>query len=343
MAAENASVRVNNPEPDHFLAFWEVILPCQQPPFNRQSIFYNPAAIYLSGVTDMFEKILLPTDFSPDSQRVLSYVKDIPGVREVILHHVIDATRPSRKGWEHGPKIENAKILMEENRRMLETGGMTAQVVVDIIVDPITHGTIPLAILSKAEACNVSLIMMGARGRNTIREILIGSVSAGVIRSAQVPVLLMRFPAGAATTEKTPGLFSRILVPVDLSARSRDVLAVFKNIPSVGKVILFHVVDKGESEEEIQAGVHTAKERLAVMEKELAATGLAAESRVHVGYPPDEIIATADREDVSLILMSPQGEGWSRELRALFIGSTTNAVVRRAHRTVLITNSGRPA
>jgi hypothetical protein len=56
--------------------------------------------------------------------------------------------------------------------------------------------------------------------------------------------------------------------------------------------------------------------------------------RVHVGYPPYEI--TTERDDVSLNLMSPRGEGWTRELRALFVGSTTNAVMLMANRPVQI-------
>jgi nucleotide-binding universal stress UspA family protein len=284
----------------------------------------------------MFEKILLPMDFSADSQQVLEYVRDIPGVQEVVLLHVIDATRPSRRGWEHGPKIENAKILMEENRRALEKSGIQAEVIVETIVDTITQGDIPLTILEKAETGKVALIMMGARGRNTIQSILLGSVSAGVIRRALTPVLLMRFPPESRTANGHRGLFSRVLVPVDFSKPSRSALSLLQGIPPAGEVILLHIVDRGESEEEIRAAVRDAKERLAVMEKELAATGLSVESRVHVGYPPDEIITTAEREEVTLILMSPQGEGWSRELRALFIGSTTNAVVRRAARPVLV-------
>jgi len=34
--------------------------------------------------------------------------------------------------------------------------------------------------------------------------------------------------------------------------------------------------------------------------------------------------------------MSPQGQGWTRELKTLFIGSTTTAVIRRAQVPVLI-------
>lgn len=289
----------------------------------------------------MFETVLLPTDFSSDSQKVLGYVKDIPGARKVVLFHVVDATRPSLRGWEHGPRIENAKILLEESRQVLERDGRTAHVIVDVIANPVTQGSVPLAILDKAEACNASLIMMGARGKNTIREILLGSVSAGVIRSARTPVLLMRFPPGAVATEKRTGLFSRVLVPVDFSAPSRDVFSLLSEIPAPEHVILLHVVDRGESEEEIRDAVRDAQEKMAAMEKDPALSGLPVTSLVHVGYTPDEIEATAEREDVTIILMSPQGEGWTRELRTLFIGSTTNAVVRRASRPVLVTAGSR--
>ena len=284
----------------------------------------------------MFEKVLLPMDFSADSQRVLGYVRDIPGVREVILLHVIDATHPSRRGWEHGPQIENGKILMEESRLALEKDGVKTETSIETIVNTITQGDITLTILEKADMEHVSLIMMGARGKNTIQNILLGSVSASVIRHAKAPVLLMRFRPGTHDTEARRHLFSRVLVPVDFSEPSRYALALLKDIPVTGRVILLHVVDKGESEAEIQAAVGEARERLAMMQKDLATAGIDAEVSVHVGYPPDEINATAERSDVTLIIISPQGEGWTRELRALFIGSTTNAVIRRAHRPVLV-------
>lgn len=291
----------------------------------------------------MFEKILLPTDFSRDSQKILEYVRDIPGVRKVILLHVIDATRPSRRGWDHGPHIENARILLDENRRALERSGIQAEVIIDTIASTITQGDIPLTILEKAEISGASLIMMGARGKNTIQNILLGSVSANVIRRAGIPVLLMRFPPESCTPETRPNLFSRVIVPVDFSGPSRSALTLLEEIPSTGQVTLLHVVDKGETREEIQAAIGVAKEKFAVMEKDLAAAGIVAEPVVHVGYPPDEIIATAERNDATLILMSPQGEGWTREIRALFLGSTTDAVTRRARLPVLISAGRKPS
>jgi nucleotide-binding universal stress UspA family protein len=290
----------------------------------------------------MFEKILLPTDFSPYSRKVIGYVTDIPGVQTVILLHVIDATRPLRGGGKESTRIENAEILMDEIRQVVAKSGVQAEVAVETIVNTITQGDVALTILEKAETENVALIMMGARGKNTIQSILLGSVSASVIRRAAVPVLIMRFAAGSATAGEHRNLFSRILIPVDLSGPSMDALAMVRDIGPAGEVRLLHVIDKGESEPEIRDAVRNARRRLDRVRKDLAATGIKADVRVHVGYPPDEITATAERDDVSLILMSPQGEGWTRELRALFLGSTTNAVVRRAQCPVLVT-ARRPA
>lgn len=284
----------------------------------------------------MFEKVLIPTDFSPDSQRILWYVKDIPGVREVLLLHVVDATHLSKWGWDHDPHIENAKILIGENRNALENAGVKTEVDVGTLVHTITHGDIPLAILKKTELENTSLIVMGARGKNTIQNILLGSVSANVIRKAKIPVLLMRFPPDTCGADDRRNLFSRVLVPVDFSEPSGNSITLLKNIPATGRIVLLHIVDRGESEKEIQALVQSALKKLDLIKMDLEKAGISAEARVHVGYPPDEINATAERDEITLILMSPQGEGWTRDFRALFIGSTTNTVIRRAHCPVLI-------
>jgi nucleotide-binding universal stress UspA family protein len=292
----------------------------------------------------MFEKVLLPMDFSTDSERVLEYVREIPGAREVILLHVVDATRPALTGGDPTEEQRRARTLLEERRQALERHGIIhAEIAVETIANPITQGDIPLTVLEKAETEKVSLIMMGARGKNTIQNILLGSVSANVIRRAKIPVLLMRFPPEQVQADRHRNLFSRVLVPVDFSQPSKTALSLLQGIRAAGTILLLHVVDRGESETEIEAAVRDAQKKLAAIRDELAASGITTETRVQVGYPPEEINAAADRDDVTLILMSPQGEGWTRELRALFIGSTTNAVIRRAHRPVLISAASPPA
>jgi hypothetical protein len=45
-------------------------------------------------MVDMFEKVLFPTDFSKYSQKVLECVRELPGVNEVVLLHVIGPADP---------------------------------------------------------------------------------------------------------------------------------------------------------------------------------------------------------------------------------------------------------
>ena len=300
--------------------------------------------MYISRGTDMFEKVLLPTDFSYGSQRILAYVRDIPGLRKVTLLHVIDPTTLSQRELDQGTKEENPQILIEENRKALERAGVTADLSVETIVPAIPQSDIPLTILETAETAKVSLIMMAARAKNTDKTILTRSISANVIRSARIPVLLMRFPPESGTPDGHRNLFSCVLVPVDFSKPSEQTLALVKRIPATGRVILMHVVNDGKSdtieasvEAAIQAAVQAARNRLESIQQDLAAAGITAEIRVSTGYAPDEINATAERDNVTLILMSPYGEGWARNLLTLFIGSTTSAVIRRVHRPILVT------
>jgi nucleotide-binding universal stress UspA family protein len=285
----------------------------------------------------MFEKVLLPTDFSGDARNLLACVGDIPGVHEVILLHIVDATHPPKGGRTHDALIENARIVLAENKAFLENLGLTVQIKIDVIVSMITQGDVPGAILETAKDENASLIIMGARGKNPIQSILLGSVSATVIRRATTNVLLMRYPSDKGMGEKSCArIFSKVLIPTDFSKPAGNAVALVQELRAVGQVVLFHVVDKGESEKEIQEHVQAAKEKLKKIEEEFVRAGFNAISRVRVGYPPDEIISAAGNDDVSVIVLSPYGEGWVRDLKAFVVGSTTSAVTRRANRPVLI-------
>jgi nucleotide-binding universal stress UspA family protein len=68
-------------------------------------------------------------------------------------------------------------------------------------------------------------------------------------------------------------------------------------------------------------------------------TGPGRRVTVHVleGRPADRILALAEKENVSLIMMSSQGKSWSRQIRT---GSTTFDVARRAMCPVLVVRPG---
>ncbi|NJD52964.1 MAG: universal stress protein [Candidatus Methanoperedens sp.] len=282
----------------------------------------------------MFEKVLFPTDFSEYAQKTLECIGEIPGIKELMLLHVVDATHPSKRGWTHGPHIENTKILMGEKKEYLNSLGLKVQTKLDVI----TEGDVSRVILETAEKEKVSLIVMGARGKSPIKDFLLGSTSANVVRHAKTSLLIMRYKLvkdleGVKHEKFCPMIFSKVLLPTDFSEFAGDTVSFIKNIKEIKDIDLLNVVSKGETEEEIEENVNEAKKRLVDIKEEIGQAGFMVKDHVRVGNVPEEIISTAEDENVSLIAMSPHGKGWIREL---LVGSTTCAVVRRANRPVLV-------
>lgn len=291
----------------------------------------------------MFEKVLVALDFSPYSQKIIDRISEIPGIQEVILLHVVDATRPARLEWTDGhPQIEEPRILMEEIKGRLEHPGLKVRINVDVIVNAITQGSIANAILEIARTENVSLIVIGARGINPIQELLLGSVSSSVIRYATMNVLIMHFPPKYDDTGTSPEsslrkLFSKVLVPTDFSRSARDASAFLKTIPGIQEIVLLHIVNRAESQPEIATCIKDAQTRLADMKKEFIEEGVDVTVHVRVGDPTDRILSVAEEDDVSLIAMSAYGTDWLREM---LLGSTTFTVVRGTKKPVLIIRAG---
>ncbi len=282
----------------------------------------------------MFEKILFPTDFSEYAQKTLECIGEIPGIKELVLLHVVDATHPSKRGWTHGPHIENARILMEEKKEYIENLGLKVKTKVDVI----TEGDVYRAILETAEKEKVSLIVMGARGKSPIKDLLLGGVSSNIVRHAKTNLLIMRYKLvedleGIKHEKFCPMIFSKVLLPTDFSEPAGKTISFMKEIKDIQEMVLLNVVNKGETNEEIEENVNEARRKLGDIKDELGRAGFMVKEHVRVGNLPEEIISTAEDENVSLIAMSTHGKGWFREL---LVGSTTCAVVRRAKRPVLV-------
>lgn len=282
----------------------------------------------------MFGKVLVPTDFSQHAKKTMLCLTRIPGIKEIILQHVVNATQYTKHGWTHEPHIENVKIQLEEERKFLEDLGFVVKVSVDVI----TSGDISTAILRKAECESVSHIIVGSRGRGQVKGLLLGSVSADILRHGKTNLLIIRHSIadeleGVAYSRFCPGIFSRVLLPTDFSEPAQKALASIKKIEGVGEVHLLHVVTKGETHEEIESNIQDATKKLEEIKTGLANEGLTVKMHIRVGRPADEITSLADREDISLILMSSHGKGLLTEI---FIGSTTLGVAIHANRPLMV-------
>lgn len=282
----------------------------------------------------MFGKVLFATDLSEYAQKTLECIGDIPGVKEVVLLHVVDATHPSKHGWVHGPHIEDARIHLEEHKVHLENLGLKVKTKVDVI----TEGNISHSILKTADEENVSLIVMNAHGKSLIKGLLLGSVALDVMRHAKTDVLLMRYKLaesleGEKLQKFCDKIFSKVVYPTDFSLPAEKALSLLRKLDSIEKIELVHVVTKGETEEEIEASVHEAKKKLEGVKDELGSMGFTVKEHVRVGSPAEEICSVAEDEDASLIAMSSHGKGWFKEL---LLGDTAFDVVKNTKRPVLV-------
>jgi nucleotide-binding universal stress UspA family protein len=286
----------------------------------------------------MFEKVLFPTDFSGFSQRMLPCITDIPGVKEVILLYIIDATQSSGYGLTHQQERENAHLIMEEKKAYLEERGLKATTYVEVITD----GTMYRKILAIAEREKVSLMVTGTHQKSLFETFMHGSMSYDLLHHMNTQVLILRenaveLPRGKSCEETCPHIFSKVLVPVDFTENSRELLAIVRGMHGISELVLVHVVTEWENSREIENGVANARVELAKIRKDLEQAGFRVAVHIRVANPAENIVSLAEAENVSLILMCARKKDW---LEKFLEGSTTFSVVQSAKSPVLILRRG---
>jgi nucleotide-binding universal stress UspA family protein len=141
-------------------------------------------------------KILVATDGSPDSGRAALRAVDLAHAFGSELHvvHVVPLSPPYFVvGQEdvEGPSLyeedtQRARQLLDEQvRRIEEAGG-------EVTEAHLRTGEPDAEVISLAEEMGVDLIVVGARGLNPLKRLLVGSVSSSIVTHAHCPVLVSR-------------------------------------------------------------------------------------------------------------------------------------------------------
>jgi universal stress protein A len=145
----------------------------------------------------MFNRILVPTDFSPPSDAALEYARILAAKFGSTLRilHVIDDPSASSEFVADGfaPSTEDIQAaLLEHARKSLDRlMNLVDRSRYNAHVDAVI-GTPAEAIINYASATGTSLIVMGTHGRTGLAHLLMGSVAEQVVRTAPCPVLTVR-------------------------------------------------------------------------------------------------------------------------------------------------------
>jgi nucleotide-binding universal stress UspA family protein len=278
----------------------------------------------------VFEKVLIPTDFSDYSKKVIECIGDVPGVKEVVLLNVL--TRPTvDEFWDPMAEIKAAEDLLMKLKTSIKAPGINVRVKAEFMMEGEVSGVIQRV----AEDEQVSLVAMGARGKSRIKSVLLGSVSRNMLRFGDAHLLIMRYKTvKSGDMEKyCERVFARVLFPTDFSQPAEMVLSFLKGFGKIGELVLLNVISKGETEGEIEANVASATMMLDDIAQELSKGGIKVTPKVVVGHPVEAIRSEAENEDASLIAIISQGSMATGKGR---IGSTVYDVANSASRPVLI-------
>lgn len=150
---------------------------------------------------DSFGRIVVPFDFSPDSEYALGVAREMAerhGSR-IELVHVIQP--PIVAGGVYGMPMPGPTMIdgsLQAQKALAavaeSAGGPTVEA--HVLEGPPAWELADFSIQSKAD-----LIVIGSHGTSGIRRFLLGSVSEKVVRSAPCPVLVLRRPEDEAEAE----------------------------------------------------------------------------------------------------------------------------------------------
>ena len=144
----------------------------------------------------MYQRILVPVDGSPTSERALQEALRLAGQqsgRLELVHVLGDVRLMEANSYINYAEMKDA--MTSAGKKLLEQTQMAAQqsgTAAEVKLLEAGGARIASAIVEEARQWQADLIVIGTHGRTGFSRVLFGSVAEGVVRTAQIPVLLIR-------------------------------------------------------------------------------------------------------------------------------------------------------
>ena len=276
----------------------------------------------------MIEKMLFPTDFSSYSLIITEFLEDLKkaGLKEIGILFVVNTEKLSTVSGGFDPM----KYVEIEERRADEEMPKLVEIIEKFglktsVIKPYPSGD-PVREIVKVSK-NYDFIAIGARGRGLLKEILLGSVSEGVVRKSEIPVFVFKSKTeisefGVKCYKPCEFLFSKILVAYDFSAYSRKALKYASEIAkrTGGEIILLHVYEDEKKD------LRTIADELRT--EEIKVTEIEA-----YGSPAKVILSKQTEMGATTIFIGSRGLSLSKTIA---VGSVSDPVVRMSEVPVFV-------
>ncbi len=152
----------------------------------------------------MYQRILVPVDGSPTADRGLQEAIRLARLTHADLRliHVIDelsfALGIDSYGYYAGELLDLLRKNGEDVLRKATETVRAQGIAVDSVLYENLEKTVAQRVIAEAELWKADLIVIGTHGRRGVRRLVLGSSAETILRSAPVPVLLVRSADDAA-------------------------------------------------------------------------------------------------------------------------------------------------
>lgn len=293
-----------------------------------------------------FERILCPTDLTPDSDESLRYGIALAKAYDAklsVINCVDNYAVGSLKERANIKKLLDSSV--RRHLRLPQSVDFSWEIV-------LADGDPKEAITEQAAEHRIDLIVMRSR-RRPYAAALLGSTAETVCRTAPCPVMVThpREQNWAGITTNEIGL-RRVLAAYDFSSDSELALSYGLSLAQEcqAELHVLHVLPSRSARSEapelaflppgVEDGFREAASRLHSAVPPDSRVWCEVKQAVREGHPYREILAYADEQNIDLICIGASGTGFG--MRALF-GSNADRVLRQAPCPVLITRPLRPA
>jgi universal stress protein E len=289
------------------------------------------------------EAILVATDLTAASDQVLRAAAALAALADAKLHvlHAFDFpfdpyTEKTLARASFPDRMRDAERAMDEQVRRAARPG------VDVASREVVIYEAYKAILNRAAAVGADLVVLGPHRRRALGDAFLGGTADRVIRTADVPCLVVQGPLSLP--------LRRVVVPLDLSEPALAALDIalgwshalrpHEDDPRPGReLIVLHVIprvfdfedlpfDRAAIAPELEREIQAARARIA------GAEPVEVRKEVRSGDSPvEEILRLAAEETVDLVVLATHGHG---AIKRALIGSVASGVARRAKCPVLL-------
>lgn len=227
------------------------------------------------------------------------------------------------------------------------------------VATDIVEGRASTTVLQYLETHPAQLMVMGTHGRPWYQRVVIGSTAETILRAAPCPTLIVR------NVEKVGSLprLKTLLLPTDFSVSGMVSEEWALQLAEDKEVILLHAVenplldvyDPDQAEIDLRRIMEASREhpprsaqpfwdhahrvahaKLSTLRQQFLGVHAQVEVIVREGPAAEDILRTAERRQVDLIIMSTHGRSG---VRRLLLGSVTEKIIRLAPCPVLAVRS----